>query len=157
MDQKAAFLLATVGVATSGLTILTVTILRQNTAAPPYLLIPALFLALLYVLTSAVIIWVATAVFGARTHGLRRQSTAPGLLFPLIVLEKHRKDEDAYAGILAATSFGDLLAEYSNQVMEVSHIYSVKQRRINTALLLFQALLVMWALELVLLGIVSVV
>lgn len=156
MDQKGAFLLATVGVATSALSVLAVTVLRQNAGAPRYFIAPAVVLALIYVVLSVALIWAATAVFAARTHSLRERTPAPGLLFPLIVLAKHNKDEEAYHSRLASTTFDELLAEYSNQVMEISHIYAVKQKRINLALFLFQVLIVLWTVELILLAIVSV-
>lgn len=156
MDQKAAFLLATVGIATSALSALALAILRQSADVPKYLVVPTVVLALVYVLLSVVLIWTATAVFAARTHGIRSDSNAPGLLFPLIVLKKHDKNEDAYRRALASTTFEELLAEYSNQIMEVSNIYAEKQKRINLALLLFQVLIVLWTVELLLLGVVSV-
>lgn len=156
MDQKAAFILATVGVVTSALAALTVTVLRQNADAPLYLLATTAFLGLCYVLVSVIVIWTATVVFAAKSNTLRPASSAPGLLFPLIVLKKHARDESRYFEALRASSSGDLLAEYSNQIMELSNIYSDKQQRINLTLTLFQTLIVLWIVELLLLGILSV-
>lgn len=155
MDQKAAFLLATVGVATAALTTLVVAILRANSDAPPYLVAPTLFLVMCYLLVSFILIWTATAVFAARTNAPTMKSNSPGLLFPLILLKRHSSEHE-YGTALASAGSAELLADYSNQVYEISKIYEEKQRRINLSLTLFQTLIAFWSLDLVLLALTSV-
>jgi len=101
MDQKAGYLLSAVGLLTTALGIVAAKALDANTNLTWYLEIssPGLLavlkvLALIsfvgYLLLAFVVLTSATKVFKALPNMLKGVSTAPGLIFPLILLEKYK-------------------------------------------------------------------
>jgi hypothetical protein len=166
MDQKAGYLLSAVGLLTTALGIVAAKALDANTNLTWYLELssPGL-IALLkvlsfisfvgYLLLAFVVLANATKVFKALPNLLKRPSTAPGLLFPLILLEKYKKGTDAggdtfYRQLLNVQG-NDILNDFAEQVMEISNIYQRKQQQINTSIRWFEYLGVAWIISIILL------
>jgi hypothetical protein len=157
MDQKASFLLYAVALMTSALGIVAA---KSLDAQPEIgwqvtLKVVALFSFLTYVLIAFVVVYNATRVFKALPPRLISNSKAPGLIFPLTLLERyHGSEEDSeerYFSQLNTVSPSDILRDYAQQILEISHIYSGKQRQINISTRLFQYLSVWWIVAMLLL------
>ena len=166
MDQKAGYLLSAVGLLTTALGIVAAKALDANTNLTWYLEIssPGLLavlkvLALIsfvgYLLLAFVVLTSATKVFKALPNMLKGVSTAPGLIFPLILLEKYKKgysaDDAGYYTQLLNVQGNDILHDFADQVMEISNIYQRKQQQINTSIKWFEYLGVAWIISVILL------
>ncbi len=150
MDQKANNLQSSVALLTAALGIFASSTL---TAVPSddgqrLLKVVGILVILLYLLLAFNVIYVATKVYRARSHRIGFSTTAPGMLFPLILLERYstdgRADEDAYVNRLQMLEPRDIMYDYSNQIIEVSSIYKEKQYQVNLALERFRWLSILW-------------
>jgi len=172
MDQKAGYLLTAVGLLTTALGIVAAKALDANAnlawrleLSAPELVTLLKALALIsfvtYMIFAFVVLSYATRVFKALPNLLKRSSTAPGLIFPLILLEKYKTgdnvDEDSYYNQLLKVQGDDILHDFANQVMEVSNIYQRKQRQINTSIKWFEYLSVTWIVSVLLLLAITVI
>jgi len=172
MDQKAGYLLTAVGLLTTALGIVAAKALDANAnlawrleLSAPELVTLLKALALIsfvtYMILAFVVLWYATRVFKALPNLLKRSTTAPGLIFPLILLEKYKTgdnvDEDSYYSQLLKVQGNDILHDFANQVMEVSNIYQRKQRQINSSIKWFEFLSVCWIVSVLLLLAITVV
>ena len=159
MDQKAGYLLAAMVLLTTALGIVATKALdaSANLTWQINLSIPAItdaikVLALIafasYLVLAFLVLITATRVYKALPNTLNPNSTAPGLIFPLMLLERYKKDndadEDSYFKRLLNVQGNDILHDYSNQVMETSKIYQTKQRQINASIKWFQYLNIAW-------------
>ena len=166
MDQKAGYLLSAVGLLTTALGIVAAKALDANAnlawrlelSAPDliaFLKLLGLISFVAYLLLAFVVLATTTMVFKALPNLLTRQSSAPGLIFPLILLEKYKKDdgvdEDGYYMQLLNVQGNDILHDFANQVMEISGIYQRKQQQINTSIRWFEYLSVAWIVSVLLL------
>jgi len=172
MDQKAGYLLTAVGLLTTALGIVAAKALDANAnlawqveISAPELVTILKALALIsfvsYMVLAFIVLSNATTVFKALPNLLKRTSKAPGLIFPLILLEKYRSDdsvdEDSYYDQLLKVQGNDVLHDFANQVMEVSNIYQRKQRQINTSIKWFEYLSISWIISVLLLLTITVV
>ena len=149
MDQKAGFLLAGVGILTAALgTFGKDALLNSASAANPVMFRIAAAVTILYVVMAFATIYSAAWVFSASAPKLSKDSHSAGMLFPLIVLSKHNKDEQRYASALTALEAQDIIDDYSNQILEISNIYSEKHARINVSMKLFRASAILWVFAL---------
>src|SRR5439155_26424277 len=107
------------------------------------------------VVLAFMVVFAATQVFRALGKTLIQESLAPGLIFPLTVLERHKADdvmdEEMYFRRMASVSSNDIIRDYSNQVLEISAIYHRKQSHINSSVRLFQYLSISWIVTMLLL------
>jgi hypothetical protein len=166
MDQKAGYLLSAVGLLTTALGIVAAKALDANAnltwhveLSAPWLITSLKVLSLIsfigYLLLAFVVLLTATRVFKALPNSLKRATGAPGLIFPLILLEKYRQDnnvDDAgYYMRLLNVQGNDILHDFADQVMEISNIYQRKQQHINTSIRWFEYLGVAWIISVILL------
>ena len=166
MDQKAGYLLSAVGLLTTALGIVAAKALDANAnltwrleLSSPGLITVLKVLALIsfvgYLLLAFVVLTSATRVFKALPNLLKRVSIAPGLIFPLILLEKYKKDYSAddagYYTQLLNVQGNDILHDFADQVMEISNIYQRKQQQINASIRWFEYLSVAWIISIILL------
>lgn len=84
-------------------------------------------------------------VFIARPASLGNFSKAPLMIFPLLILNGYKNDKD-YKDAALTLSHENIVADYSNQIMECSHIYKQKHEHVNKAIKWLLWLLVPWAL-----------
>ena len=172
MDQKAGYLLTAVGLLTTALGIVAAKALDANAnlawrleLSAPEAVTALKALALIsfvtYMVLAFIVLWYATRVFKALPNLLKRPTTAPGLIFPLILLERYKTgdnvDEDSYYNQLLNVQGNDILHDFANQVMEVSNIYQRKQKQINTSIRWFEYLSVCWIISILLLLAITVV
>jgi hypothetical protein len=156
IDLKASFLLSAVALMTAALGIVASKALEVTTDEGLRVALKAVGLVsfLAYVVLAFLVVYVATQVFRALGKMLTRESLAPGLIFPLTVLERHKADdvvdEEKYFRRLANVSSNDIIRDYSNQVLEVSAVYHRKQAHINTSVRLFQYLSISWIVTMLL-------
>lgn len=150
MDQKANNLLASVALLTAALGILASSAIAADTQEDWQRLFKGagVLLILVYLLMAFNVIYTATRVYQARTHSVRPDTTAPGMLFPLMLLERYsvegKADENVYLNRLQRLDPKEILHEYANQIIEVSDIYRAKQRLVNLALDRFRKLSILW-------------
>jgi hypothetical protein len=157
LDLKASFLLSAVALMTAALGI--VASKAFEVLAEPglqaALQVAGLVSFLIYVVLAFLVVYTATRVFRALGRTLTHKSSAPGLIFPLTVLERHKADdavdEEMYFRRMANVGSNDIIRDYSNQVLEVSAIYHRKQTHINTSVRLFQYLSISWIVTMLLL------
>lgn len=166
MDQKAGYLLSAVGLLTTALGIVAAKALDANAnltwhveLSAPELLTVLKVLALIsfvgYLLLAFIVLASATRVFKALPNSLKRTSSAPGLIFPLILLEKYKQgynaDEPGYYSQLLNVQGNDILHDFADQLMEISDIYQRKQQQINASIRWFEYLGVAWIISVILL------
>lgn len=162
MDQKANNLLASVALLTAALGILAAGAIDTTPQDNWQCLFrgAGVVLLLLYLLVAFNVIYVATKVYQARSHSLRPDTTAPAMLFPLMLLEGYstngKPDEVAYLNRLMTLEHREILHDYSNQIMEVANIYKVKQSQINVALERFRWLSILWVVAMLVLVLIIV-
>lgn len=162
MDQKANNLLSSVALLTAALGILASSAITASTQEDWQRLFKGagVFLIVVYLLMAFNVIFVATKVYQARTHSVRPDTRAPGMLFPLMLLERYsvagKADEDAYLERLHRLEPKEILQDYANQIIEVSDIYKAKQRLVNLALDHFRRLSILWIVTMLVLTLIVV-
>jgi hypothetical protein len=156
MDQKAGYLLSTVGLLTTALGILASKALDVH---PPAgwqndMRMLGMFTFLAYVISACLVVFFATRVFQALPNNRRSETAAPGLIFPLILLSRFRADErvdeEIYYHKLRSVSVDEILHDLANQIVEISTIYLRKQKQINRSTHIFSALTVCWVITMLL-------
>src|SRR5688572_6693089 len=162
MDQKASYLLGAVALLTAALGLV---VSRAITAIPQddwqlVLKGAGMLLILLYLLLAFAVIYVATGIYQARSPRVLTPTVAPGMLFPLMILERFtvadNVDEKAYLGKLRTLQLDDVLQDYANQIIEVSIIYKEKQKQVNLCLMLFRWTGILWLITMLAVVIVSI-
>jgi len=146
MDQKAGFILAAVGILATAVGTLVGTVFigaPANSLDTTLRLIGGAFF-IAYLVVGFVVVFVATGVFAASPSRMRPNTTAPGLIFPLIVRDKFGAQEEMYLQTLAQITPPAILHDYANQIMEIANIYRTKQKRVNRSLTLFRWSSVLW-------------
>src|SRR5690349_18026157 len=129
MDQKASYLLSAVALMTAAVGIVGSKVLDTNPVETWRLAIKvvAMLFFVGYVIVAFGVIYNATQVFRA-LPSLRRgssvsTSTAPGLIFPLVVVSKFKGDEEVedelYFRKLVNVTPEEMLRDYSNQIVEI--------------------------------------
>lgn len=112
-----------------------------------------ILLILAYLLMAFNVLHTATTVYRALAQSLRPNTSAPGLLFPLMLLSRStvdgKADEDVYLERLLAASPQDLLHDYANQIIEVSNIYRLKQEKLNLSLARFSQTSILWVVTMI--------
>jgi hypothetical protein len=157
MDQKATNILGVVGIFTGAIGILVtyakpldfelsgMNAWRFGVAGVMGLVLVA------YLVVAFLVVRSATEVYVAQPSRADVQTSAPGLIFPLMVISQFNGDERLYAQRLATLTPADILLDYANQVMEVSAIYQDKQGHVNRASAQVRTLVLSWTLATVLL------
>lgn len=162
MDQKANNLLSSVALLTAALGILASSAITAGTQDDWERLFKGAgeLLILVYLLMAFNVIYVATKVYQARPHSIRPDTTAPGMLFPLMLIERSsveaKADEDAYLTRLHHLEPEEILHDYANQIIEVSDIYRAKQKLVNRALNRFKRLSILWIVTMLVLMLIIV-
>lgn len=146
IDQKAAFILTAVGVLTAAL----FTLVAGTVFAPartPFDTIAKVVLGLttlVYTILASTVVYAVAQITSAGSSTLKPDTQAPGMIFPLTVLQRYKADEASYHARLLDLSYEDMLHDYSNQMMEVSNIYQQKHRYVNASVSRFRWLCVAW-------------
>ncbi|MEA2575098.1 MAG: hypothetical protein QOH93_2396 [Chloroflexia bacterium] len=162
MDQKANNLLSSVALLTAALGILASNAITASTQEDWQRLFKGagVLLIAVYLLMAFNVIYIATRVYQARTHSVRPDTAAPGMLFPLMLLERYavegKADEDAYLERLQRIGPKEILHDYANQIIEVSDIYREKQKLVNLALDHFRRLSILWVVTMLVLMLIVV-
>jgi hypothetical protein len=156
MDQKAGYLLSAVGLLTTALGIVAAKAMDVTPSGTGQAALKmagtAFFLA--YVIVAFLVVYNSTRVFQAMPNRPQRGSTAPGLIFPLVLLDRYhadeKGDEEIYYRRLSEVGVHDILRDYASEVVDISFIYRGKQRRINSAANQFRWLSMFWIVTLLL-------
>ncbi len=156
MDQKSGLVLTAVGILTTAqgafllrmLSTAAVSPLQQGVRAA------ALVCTLIYMLIAFGVIFAGTKVFTPSVAPRRPNSKAPGLIFPLAILQKQGGNEDTYHQRIMQAMPSDLLHDLSNQIVEISNIFKAKSRYLDSVFWRFRLLCVLW-LTLILLLVLS--
>lgn len=150
MDQKASYILYAVALLTTALGVVASTVLNAVPRFEWQVVLKGVGLVffLVYLVIAFLVVYNATRVFRALPHTLRRHTTAPGLIFPLILLSRFKEDDEVdselYFNRLSQVSLTDILHDYADQIVEVANIYRHKQAQINLSTRLFQGLIIDW-------------
>jgi hypothetical protein len=162
MDQKANNLQTSVALLTAALGILASSAITAGTEEVWQRVFKGagVLLILVYLMMAFNVIYLATKVYQARAHSIRPDTKAPGMLFPLMLLERYsvegKADEDAYLSRLQRLEPKEILHEYANQIIEVSDIYRAKQKLVNNALNQFRRLSILWIVTMIVLMLIVV-
>ncbi|MEO8286408.1 MAG: hypothetical protein ABI670_08215 [Chloroflexota bacterium] len=162
LDQKANNLLSSVALLTAALGILASSAIGATTQDVWQRLLKGagVLLIVVYLLMAFYVIYTATKVYQARPNSVRPDTTAPGMLFPLMLVERYsvegRVDEDAYLNRLQRLQPNEILHDYANQIIEVSDIYRAKQQLVNLALNNFSRLSILWVVTMLVLTLIIV-
>ncbi|HEX8231216.1 MAG TPA: hypothetical protein VF826_18195 [Chloroflexia bacterium] len=162
MDQKANNLLSSVALLTAALGILASNAITADTPEVWQRVFKGagVLLIVVYLLMAFNVIYVATKVYQARTHSVRPDTKAPGMLFPLMLLERYsvegKADEEAYLKRLQRIEPKEILHDYANQIIEVSDIYRAKQKLVNLTLNQFRWLSILWVVTMLVLTLIVV-
>ena len=146
MDQKSGLVLTAVGILTTAqgafllrmLSTAAVSPLQQGVRAA------ALVCTLIYMLIAFGVIFAGTKVFTPSVAPRRPKSKAPGLIFPLAILQKQDGNEDTYHQRIMQAMPSDLLHDLSNQIVEISNIFKAKSRYLDSVFWRFRLLCVLW-------------
>ena len=163
MDQKASYLLGAVALLTAalGLVVSRAIVAAAQDDWQRVLKGASILLMVLYLILAFAIIFVATSIYQARSQRVSIPTAAPGMLFPLMLLERFsvadNVDETAYLRRLRTLHTDDVLQDYANQIIEVSIIYKEKQQQVNLGLRLFRWTGILWLITMLAVVIVSVV
>jgi hypothetical protein len=162
MDLKANFLLSAVALMTAALGIVASKALDATSDETWHLVLKSLGLIsfVAYILIAFGVIYTATRVFKALPSLLPDPTTAPGMIFPLTILQRYLTDtgphDQKYLERLSRINLQDMLHDYANQIIQVSSIYERKQKQINLAIRLFQYMSISWIITVLLLLAVTV-
>lgn len=146
IDQKAAFILTAVGVLTAALfTLVAGTVFAParttfDTAAKIVLGLTTLA----YTILASTVVYAVAQITSAGGTTLKPDTRAPGMIFPLTLLDRYNADEASYHARLLNLGYADMLHDYANQMMEVSSIYEQKHRFVNASIGRFRWLCVAW-------------
>ena len=163
MDQKASSLLGAVGLLTAALGLVASRAIVASAQDDWQRILKgtAILLMVVYLLLVFAIIYVATTIYQARTHRVSAPTTAPGMLFPLMLLDRFsvagNVDETAYLSRLRTLQTDDVLQDYAYQIIEVSIIYREKQQQVNLGLRLFRWTGFLWLVTMLVVVVASVV
>lgn len=148
-DQKAGYLLTTIGVLSAALSALAIRLFSVIPTYPwqVFLQRVGVVIVLEYFGMAFIAVFTILQVLVARSNTLRPDTDAHGLIFPLTLLERCERDEIKYLAKLAETTEAHLLHEYANQITEVSHIYSIKQQHLNSALAWLRWAVISWGVS----------
>src|SRR5687768_6341078 len=95
MDQKASYLLSAVALLTTALGIVAAKSLDAQVEADWQIILKGagLFSFLIYIVLAFMVIFNGTKVFKALPSILARPTSAPGMIFPLTLLERYKSDD----------------------------------------------------------------
>ena len=143
MDQKSGFaLVITSLLTTAAFAIINIyTRITEQFGPEKYVLI---ILIIWYFFHMAQVIWNAFHTLRARPHLLKNGCESPEMMFPLLILTRHKKSASDYLEKLTHLSGEDILANYAQQIMEVSNIYAIKQSHVNKSFTFLQLSLIPW-------------
>ena len=164
MDQKAGYLLSAVGLLTTALGIVAAKAMDVTPSALEQLALKiagnVFFVA--YVILAFLVVYNSTRVFQAMPNRAQRDASAPGLIFPLVLLDRYqanekaddtagkKADEEMYFRKLSEVGSRDILHDYATEILDISFIYRAKQQRINVGAALFRWLSIFWIVTLLL-------
>ncbi len=146
IDQKAAFILTAVGVLTAALfTLVAGTVFAPaKTSFDTVAKITLGLTTLAYTILASTVVYAAAQIYSAGSNALKPDTNAPGMIFPLTLLQRYNADEVSYHARMLDLSYADMLHDYANQMMEVSNIYQQKHRYVNVSINRFRWLCMAW-------------
>jgi hypothetical protein len=156
MDQKAGYLLSAVGLLTTALTVVAAKVMDANPpgTAAGLLKVAGNVFFVAYVVAAFLVVYNSTRVFQAKPHSRDRSPHAPGLIFPLVLLDRYRKDErtdeEIYFHKLLEIGPLQMLHDYASEIVNISFIYRDKQKQVNLGAAQFRWLSVLWIVTLLL-------
>ncbi len=142
MDIKGGAILTMAGLLTAVLYGLVI-FYMDNDAASGKIHYFLLVVVVVYFINLAIVMCKASLIFFARPGDSKNYSSAPLMLFPLLILKNHNTDKD-YKERAENLSCEDILADYSNQIIVCSKIYEIKHDHVNSALNWVVLLLIPW-------------
>lgn len=165
MDQKAGYLLSAVSLLTLALGVVAAKSLDLKPTAALHEVVhtTALLFMVGYTVVAFLVVYLTTRVFHALPHRRPPQPDAPGLMFPLMLLDRieqspaAKASEQVYFEQLNKVTVQGIMKDYSNQIIEVSTIYRHKQKQINRATSLFGLLVVSWVVTMLLLMVTLII
>ncbi|MDD5670041.1 MAG: hypothetical protein PHN49_00200 [Candidatus Omnitrophica bacterium] len=98
-----------------------------------------------YFIFLALLLWAIRNVFIARPASVGNYAQAPQMLFPQLILKTYKSDKD-FKEKATQLTHDDIVADYSNQIMECSFIYELKHNYVNKAIKWLLCLLIPWVL-----------
>lgn len=154
LDQKTGLILSAVGLLTTAQAALMLRAFNVTPTLPWQIGLRVVIgiSVLVYMLIAFAVITAGVNVFTPSAKVLRRNTTAPGFLFPLVVLDKHAADEDLYQERLMSAMPSQLLQDLTNQIMEIASIYQDKNQNLSKVTDRFRWLSLMWVVNMLLLA-----
>jgi hypothetical protein len=142
MDLKAGIVLTVVGLLSAAVYALAASILNQAALSSGFrwLLVSVL---VLYFISVVHIFWQTTRVFLARPPSVGNYSQAPLMLYPLLISQTFKSDKE-YAEKAMQLTHANIIADYSNQIMECSNIYRLKHTHVNRSIGGLRLLFLLW-------------
>lgn len=130
MDQKSSFGLVIVGLFSAAAFTLVNAYLGKDSdmGKEKYIVI---FLAFWYLFHIGQVFWHAILTLRARPNLLGNNCNAPEMIFPLMLLRRFHSSDSQYLESLSQLQPDKILADYSQQIMENSNIYVLKQYHVN--------------------------
>jgi hypothetical protein len=146
MDQKTGYVIAAIGILTAALGTFATRAMGTAPLAEWQIVVryAALAFCFIYLILAFIVIYMAVQVYTARPSLLRPQTSAPGMIFPLMVLDHFKMDENKYLAALSQTTPEKMLQDYAHEVMEIANIYKIKQTYVNAATGLLRWLCFIW-------------
>ena len=146
MDQKSGLIPTAVGILTTAQGAFLLHMLSAAAVSPLQQGVRAAALggALIYMLTAFSVIFAGTKVFTPSVTPRRANSKAPGLIFPLAILQKQDSNENKYYQRIMLAMPSDMLHDLSNQMIEISAIFKAKSGYLDSVLRRFRLLCVLW-------------
>jgi len=128
IDQKGSFVLAAVSLFSVAMFTVIGIYLNSQPGTEKYVLAILIFW---YLTHAGKTVWHSILVTRARPHALGSKCNAPQLIFPLIIMQRYQGSDANYLRALQQVEPDDIMADYSQQIIENSNIYLLKQHHIN--------------------------
>ena len=146
IDQKAAFILTAVGVLTAALFTLVASTVFAPVKSNTDLIAKEVLgvTSFIYTILASMVVYTAASIYSAGGAALKPDTRAPGMIFPLTLIERYSADESHYHSKLVSLSYEEMLHDYANQMMEVSNIYQQKHSSVNKSISRFRWLCLAW-------------
>jgi hypothetical protein len=143
IDQKSNFILAIVSIMSAALFAIVNDYFISNVVT---LKLGVFIIIIWYLAHLALVIRHCIQTVKVRGSIIGNQSSAPGLIFPFMVRAKYKYSDALYFNAIKGLEVADILADYSQQIAEVSYIYEEKTAHIAIATQQLAWLLFTWAL-----------
>ena len=142
MDLKAGIVLTVVGLLSAAVYALAASLWNKTALSSEFRWMMVSILAL-YFANAVYILWQTTRVFLARPPSVGNYSQAPLMLYPLLISQTFKSDKE-YAEKAMQLTHANIIADYSNQIMECSNIYRLKHTHVNRSIGGLRLLFLLW-------------